>query len=936
MKIIILLLLVIIASAADPTIASVSPSGGPLAGGTTVYIFGTNLNNTSSVYFGSIAATGVSIVSDTEITCTTPSEIEATVNVTLTTPGGSVTDSGAYTFQGPFVMVVNTSNAGSSSSNSFTLPLNGLWIYNFNVTWGDGSGTQTITNSTAGFPNITYTYSTPGTYTVAITENIASGFPTINFAGGGDCQKLLQIANWGGNTWNSLNSAFYGCSNLMITATDQALANMGTVTDFSYAWYGCSGLTTFPLLNASSGTNLSYAWYGCSGLTTFPFLNASSGTNLSYAWYGCSGLTTFPLLNTSSGTNLSYAWYGCSGLTTFPLLNTSNVTSFFSTWSNCSGLTSFPLLNTGNGTSFNSAWFYCGNLTSFPALNTSNGTDFSETWGECISLTNFPTINLGNMQGGRDCFRNVTLSTSSYSNLLISIASLNTNLYVTFDGGNSQYSVGAASTARNTTLIAGLIWTITDGGQVPAPTIISVSPNSGPVNGSATVTITGTNMTGTSTVTFGGNAATTVNVISSSSLTCITPAGVIGPANVVLTSFGGSVTATEAYTYQAAPTITSISPVSGPLAGSTTVTITGTNLIGTSGVLLGSTPATTVTVVSSTSMTCATPAEAAGTVSVVLTTPSGNVTDTSAYTYQAAPTITNVSPSVGPLSGGSIVTITGLNLSGTTSVSFGTNAATAVTVTSPTNVTCLPPTGTTGAVSIILAAPGGAVTYTNAYTYQAASVITSALTASGTAGSPFSYQITASNSPTSYNATGLPTGLSINTTTGSITGTPSIAGSPSVSISATNAGGTGTATLVLAINPAAPIISSALTAAGIIGSVFSYQITASNSPTSFNASGLPIGLTINTATGAITGTPTTSATSPVIISAINAGGTGSASLTVTIAASNGAASPSSSGSGSSGGGCGLGSGIASLIGMTLSAMLLLIRRSHSVEDHRRS
>ncbi|MCZ8295811.1 MAG: YDG domain-containing protein, partial [Flavobacterium sp.] len=78
--------------------------------------------------------------------------------------------------------------------------------------------------------------------------------------------------------------------------------------------------------------------------------------------------------------------------------------------------------------------------------------------------------------------------------------------------------------------------------------------------------------------------------------------------------------------------------------------------------------------------------------------------------------------------------------------------------------------------------------------------ITSALTASATYGTSFSYQIVADNSPTSYNATSLPAGLSINTTTGEISGIPTAApGSYSIGLIATNAGGDGTATLSLSI-----------------------------------------------------------------------------------------------------------------------------------------
>jgi hypothetical protein len=85
-------------------------------------------------------------------------------------------------------------------------------------------------------------------------------------------------------------------------------------------------------------------------------------------------------------------------------------------------------------------------------------------------------------------------------------------------------------------------------------------------------------------------------------------------------------------------------------------------------------------------------------------------------------------------------------------------------------------------------------------TLKAAPVISSTLTATATRGSAFSYQIAADSSPSSYNATGLPGGLSINTSNGTISGTPNVAaGTFNVTISAINTTGTGTATLVLVL-----------------------------------------------------------------------------------------------------------------------------------------
>ncbi len=161
--------------------------------------------------------------------------------------------------------------------------------------------------------------------------------------------------------------------------------------------------------------------------------------------------------------------------------------------------------------------------------------------------------------------------------------------------------------------------------------------------------------------------------------------------------------------------------------------------------------------------------------------------------------------------------------------------------------------------------------------------ITSSTTASGTVGTAFSYQITATNSPTSYSATGLPAGLSVNTSSGLISGTPTAAGSSTVTLGATNSGGTGNATLTLTISVAPPSITSSTTASGTVGTAFSYQITATNSPTSYSATGLPAGLSVNTSSGLISGTPTSAGSSTVTLGATNAGGTGHATLTLTIA-----------------------------------------------------
>lgn len=167
-----------------------------------------------------------------------------------------------------------------------------------------------------------------------------------------------------------------------------------------------------------------------------------------------------------------------------------------------------------------------------------------------------------------------------------------------------------------------------------------------------------------------------------------------------------------------------------------------------------------------------------------------------------------------------------------------------------------------------------------------APVVTVAGTETATAFQSYSYQIVANNSPTGYSATGLPDGLTLNTTTGVISGTPTTPGTYTISLTATNLGGDGTGTLTLTVNRnlGAPSITSNLIAQGQVGSAFGYQITASNTPTSYTAANLPAGLTVNTATGAISGTPTARGVFNATITALNSLGSDSRTLQITILA----------------------------------------------------
>jgi hypothetical protein len=274
-----------------------------------------------------------------------------------------------------------------------------------------------------------------------------------------------------------------------------------------------------------------------------------------------------------------------------------------------------------------------------------------------------------------------------------------------------------------------------------APPVVGVSglnPAFGPDGGGTTVTLTGSGLTGITSVNFGGTctpagpsggkAGTSVTPISDSSATVVTPQDSDGPTIVCVTAAGGTTEAAEEYTFEPAPTINSngVSPVQGPVAGGTTVTITGSGFgVGdpATTVKFGGASASNVVVVSPTEITAVTPhsplpGDGTGAVNVTLSDSGGGpVTAAQQFTYLATPVVSGISPTSGPPQGGETITIKGTDLCNTTSVLFGGNSATIVSD-SPdcTTLTVTEPPGT-GTVPVTVTTPGGSTNSPENFTY---------------------------------------------------------------------------------------------------------------------------------------------------------------------------------------------------------------------------
>ena len=298
-------------------------------------------------------------------------------------------------------------------------------------------------------------------------------------------------------------------------------------------------------------------------------------------------------------------------------------------------------------------------ITSFTPAAASSGATVT------ISGVNFTGVNAVSFGG---------LPAASFT-----VINANTITAVVGVGGTGSVVVSSAS---GSSTLAGFIIT-------NPPTITSFTPQT--ASEGTTITITGTNFTGATAVSFGGVAALLFHVVNDTSIQATVGAGASG--NVEVTTLYGTASL-AGFTFKAPPTITYFSPVTAGKGA--TINIGGTNFTTTTAVSFGGVPAHSFVVNSSTSITAIVGTGASGDVTV--TNIDGTATR-SGFTYVHAPVITSFTPD--SASNGTSITIKGTHLSNVNAINFGGVPALSYSIQNDTELIATVGNGASGDVTVM-------------------------------------------------------------------------------------------------------------------------------------------------------------------------------------------------------------------------------------------
>ncbi|MBL1099455.1 beta strand repeat-containing protein [Streptomyces coffeae] len=649
--------------ASPPVISSVSPAAGPPGGGTLVTLNGNNFQQAAVVRFGTALAPSFTVNSATQITAVSPPGT-GSVQITVTTPNG--TSNGVpFSYVGtpaPVLssLVPNQGPAGGGNAVTITgTALSGATAVRFGATNAASflvaSATQIVAIAPPGSGSVQVTVTTPGGTSNGLTYSFTPA-PTVSSV------SPNQGPGGGGNT---------------VIITGSALSGATTVR------FGSTNASSFTVVSSTQITAVAPAGSGSVQVTVTTPGGTSNG--VSYTYVGAPSLTSVsPNQGPPAGGNtVTLAGSGLSGATSV-LFGSTPATSF--TVNSASQITAVAPAGSGSV-----------QVTVVAPGGTSNGVGYTYTSAPVLSSV---SPNQGPAAGGNT----VTLTGSGFTGVTAVLFGSTAAVFTFVSPTQITAIAPAGSGTVQVTVVTpggtsnGVSYTYTAG-----PVLTSISPSQGSVNGGNTVILTGSGFTGATAVTFGFQPAVSFTVGSSTQITAVVPPGSAGAVPVTVTTPGGT-SGSVTYIYLAIPALTSAVPSRGPTSGGTTVTLTGSGLLGATSVLFGSTPATSFSVVSATQITAVAPT-GTGTVQITVVTP-GGTSNGVAYTYVPVPVLTSVVPTLGPTSAGATVTLAGSGLTATNGVRFGSTLA-AFTVVSDGLVTATAPAGSPGPEFITVTSPGG-------------------------------------------------------------------------------------------------------------------------------------------------------------------------------------------------------------------------------------
>ena len=679
---------------ATPTISAISPSVGPTGGGTVVSVSGTGFADVTGANFNGTAAKAYTIGSDTSMSVTSPAHAAGMVNLTITNEMGTSSDVPAdqFTYDAvPVISALSFNNGPPAGGTVVIITGTGFVVGSSTVMFGTVAGTSVSCTSTTSC-----TATSP-------MHSAGSAYVSVSTPGGTSNGVTADIFAWDSvpviSALSSNNGALGGGTNVAITGTGFVVGSTTVMFGTVAGSVSCTGDTNCMATSPAQGAgmvNISVTTPGGTSSTVaadqFTYQPVPVISALSPNSGAPGGATVVTITGTGFVVSHTTAKFGTVAGTSVSCTSTTNCTA------------TSPAESAGQV-----------NVT----VTTPGGTSTAVA-ADQFTYDATPTISaISPTSGPLSGTSNVNLTGTGFADARGASLSGTAATYTISSDTSMSVTAPAHSAAVVDITVSNETGTSSDSpadyfSYDPVPVISGLSRSAGGTGGTDVVSITGTGfVVGSTSAKFGTVAAASVSCTSTTSCTATSPAESAGVANLSVSTPGGtsSTVAADQFTYDAAPTVSALSPEAGPLGGGTVVSLSGTGLADVTGVYFNGTAATVYSIGSDSSMSATSPA-GTGVVDVTVTNETSTSTTSSAdqFSYDAVPTVSGLSRNAGRTAGGDVVTITGTGfVPGETTASFGTGPAISA-LCSATSCSVTVPSLLAGPIAITVSTPGGTST----------------------------------------------------------------------------------------------------------------------------------------------------------------------------------------------------------------------------------